>query len=108
MAAGFLDAAVLFQYPRFSGRHWQSIFRRYHFWNCMCRYHLVDQAQRSISGPAIFLFAPAWWIYRAASQYVSALSHPQNVIGEYSDLFPLAEELERKILFQDPLRYSPD
>ena len=95
----FLSAAALFQYPRFSSRHWAVVFPFAAIISGIACADIILLIKRRgvYLVLSIFLIAPAWWAYRAASQYTASLSHPQNVIGEYTDLFPLAEELERKI-----------
>jgi hypothetical protein len=105
----FLAAAILFQYPRYSSRHWAVVFPFAAIISgVVCADIICLIKRRGIYLVlAIFLVAPAWWAYRAASQYIAAWNHPDNMIGEYTDLFPLAEELERKIPLSGSLAIFP-
>jgi len=105
----FLVAAVLFQYPRYSSRHWSVVFPFAAIISGVACADIIKLIKRRgvYLVLVVFLIVPAWWVYRAANQYISAARHPQNVIAEYSDLFPLAEELEKKIPLSGSLAIFP-
>jgi len=105
----FLVAAVFFQYPRYSSRHWAVVFPFAAIISGVaCADIIALIKHRGVYLVlVVFLVAPAWWIYRAAIQYLSAINHPQIVIGEYTDLFPLAEELESKIPLSGSIAIFP-
>lgn len=105
----FLAAAVMFQYPRFSGRHWSVVFPFAALISGLACADLVHMIRRRgiYLAAALFLLAPAWWAYRAADQYLSALLRPNPAIAEYGDLVPLASMLDDKLPDSSSLAIFP-